>query len=63
VRQRTLLLDRRQLVFITEDGAEVEKTDTQGVVNHVERWVNRRLRGSPTAPRSNIPRTRSAFVG
>lgn len=46
VRQRTLLLDVRDFVFITEDGLEVEKTDTHGVVRHVERWVNRHLRGS-----------------
>lgn len=46
VRQRTLLLDRRDFVFITEDGTEVETTDTEGAVRHVERWVNRRLRGS-----------------
>ncbi len=46
VRRRTLLLDRRQFVFITEDGLEVEKTDTEGVVRHVERWVNRHLRGA-----------------
>ena len=45
VRHRTVLLDARDFVFITEDGSEVEKTDTQGVVSHVERWVKRRLRG------------------
>src|SRR5436190_1829035 len=46
VRQRTLLLDVRDYVFHTEDGSEVERTDTEGVVNHVEAWVRRRLRGS-----------------
>src|SRR5690242_18781591 len=46
VRHRTLLLDLRDFVFVTEDGTEVERTDTEGVVRHVERWVARRMRGS-----------------
>ncbi len=45
VRQRTLLLDQRDYVFVTEDGVEVTKTTTQGVVEHAERWVKRHLRG------------------
>jgi hypothetical protein len=45
VRRRTLLLDERDYVFITEDGVEVEKTTTEGVVSRVERFVKRRLRG------------------
>lgn len=45
VRKRTILLDERDFVFITEDGVEVERTTTQGVIEHVERWVKRRLRG------------------
>lgn len=46
VRHRSLLLDDRDFVFITEDGTEVEKTTTEGVVAHVERFVKRRLRGA-----------------
>ncbi len=46
VRRRTMLLDRRDFVFVTEDGVEVVKTDTEGVVRHVERWVKRHLRGA-----------------
>ena len=49
VRRRSLLLDVRPFVFITEAGIEVEKTDTEGVVRHVERYVNRRLRGAARA--------------
>jgi len=45
VRHRTLLLDERDYVFVTEDGVEVEKTTTEGVVSRVERFVKRRLRG------------------
>lgn len=46
VRRRTLLLDRLNFVFITDDGLEVEKTDTEGVVRRVERWIARHLRGA-----------------
>jgi len=49
VRNRSLMLDRRDFVFISEDGVEIEKTDTEGVVRHVERWVNRHLRGAARA--------------
>lgn len=49
VRHRSVLLDDRDFVFITEDGTEVEKTDTEGVVKHVEAWVKRRLRGPARA--------------
>lgn len=45
VRHRTLLLDERDYVFVTEDGVEVAKTTTEGVVSRVERFVRRRLRG------------------
>lgn len=46
VRHRSILLDRRDFVFVTEDGVEVEKTNTEGVVRRVTRFVNRHLRGS-----------------
>ena len=46
VRHRSVLLDRRDYVFITEDGVEVEKTNTDGVVKRVSRYVNRRMRGA-----------------
>lgn len=56
VRHRSLLLDDRDFVFITEDGTEVEKTTTEGVVAHVERFVKRRLRGSARVHgRAQIP--------
>jgi len=45
VRKRSLFLDRRDYIFITEDGIEIEKTTTEGVVARVERHVNRRMRG------------------
>ncbi len=45
VRNRSILLDRRDFVFIAEDGAEVEKSNTEGVVRRITRYVNRHLRG------------------
>ena len=45
IRRRSVLLDVRDFVFITEDGVQVEKTDTHGVVKRIERFVNRKLRG------------------
>ena len=46
VRRRTLLLDRRDFLFITDEGVEILKICTEDVVRHVERWVARRMRGS-----------------
>ena len=45
VRQRTLFLDDRPFVFISEDGQQVEKTTTDGVVHRIQRYVNRKMRG------------------
>src|SRR5262245_30481610 len=46
VRCRSLFLDQRPFVFIDEEGLEVHRTDTEGVVRHVERYVRRHLRGA-----------------
>lgn len=45
VRHRSLMLDKREFIFITQEGRQVERTDTEGVVQRVQRYVNRRLRG------------------
>jgi hypothetical protein len=49
VRKRTILLDVREFVFLTDDGLEVEHTDTDGVVKRITRHVNRRTRGKARA--------------
>ena len=49
VRNRTIMLDQREFVFITEDGLEVEHTNTDGVVKRITRHVNRRTRGAAKA--------------
>lgn len=46
VRNRSMILDRRDYVFITEDGAEVLRTHTEDLVHRITRYVNRRMRGA-----------------
>lgn len=45
VHHRSIFLDQRPFIFITEDAQGVEETTTQGVVARIERHVRRRLRG------------------
>ncbi len=45
VRHRSVFLDQRPFVFVTEDGGHIEETSTRGVVDMVQRHVRRRMRG------------------